>query len=98
MKWLVVIALAGCQRTPEQVAPAPGTGDCQVVAEVFTSFELGHYAQQEERAPVIAKYKAQCESARVSKEESECVAKTRDKQTAQQCVPKMVPAATPAAQ
>ena len=73
------------------VCVRPPPADCTNVAETFASFDLGNYAEPEERAPVVAKYKAACEKVYVSKEEGECIDKARDKWTAEQCAPKMFP-------
>ena len=72
----------------------PPPADCTVVAETFTSFELGNYADPEERAPMVAKWKAECEKAYVTKEEGKCIDDARDKWTASQCVPRMFPELT----
>src|SRR4051812_45288828 len=45
----------------------PPPADCQVVADQLASLDLGNYAEPEERAPVVAKYKGQCETLYVSK-------------------------------
>jgi hypothetical protein len=68
--------------------------DCTVVSETLASLDLGNYAEPEERAPVVAKYKASCEKTYVSKEEGECLDKARDKWTAGQCAPRMFPEMT----
>ncbi|MEJ7603581.1 MAG: hypothetical protein WKG01_37185 [Kofleriaceae bacterium] len=70
----------------------PPPADCTVVAETFTSFELGNYADPDERAPLVAKLKAQCETAYVTKDEGMCLEETRDKYSATACVPRMFPA------
>ena len=69
----------------------PPGADCQDVAEQLTSIELGNYAEPEDRAPVVARYKGACEAAMVTKEEGQCVDKARDKWSAGQCVPRMFP-------
>ncbi len=69
----------------------PPAADCAPLAEDLTSMELGNYAEPEEREPVVAKYKAQCEQAMITKEEGQCLDKTRDKWSAAQCVPRMFP-------
>src|SRR5678816_335702 len=40
----------------------PPPADCTSVGETLASFDLGNYAPVEERAPVVAKYKTQCEN------------------------------------
>lgn len=93
---LVALAVAACNKASEQLpppppGPPPTTGDCQRVAEFFASYDLGNYAEPEERAPVVAKYKADCVRAEVTAEQAACVEKERAKWHAAQCVPKMVP-------
>jgi hypothetical protein len=73
------------------VCVRPPGADCQLVAETVTSFDLGNYAEPEERAPLVAKYKAACETAHVTKEEGQCLDKATDKWAAGQCAPKMFP-------
>ena len=72
----------------------PPPADCTVVAETFASFELGNYADPDERAPLVTKFKAECEKAYVTKEEGKCLEEARDKWTASQCVPRMFPELT----
>lgn len=67
----------------------PPPADCQQVADVLASFDLGNYAEPETRQPVVAKYKAACDKAYVSKEQGECVLKAPTKDAAQQCAPAM---------
>lgn len=73
------------------VCVKPPAGDCQAVAETLTSFDLGNYAEPEQRAPVVATYKATCERATVTKDEASCIDKARDKWTASACAPRMFP-------
>jgi hypothetical protein len=69
----------------------PPPADCGAVAEQLASIDLGNYAEPEQRAPVIAKYRASCEAAHVTKEEGACLDKARDKWSAGKCVPRMFP-------
>ena len=69
----------------------PPPADCQAVADQLASIDLGNYAEPEDRAPVVAKYKAACDAALVSKEEAQCLDKARDKWSAGRCVPRMFP-------
>ena len=73
------------------VCVRPPPADCQQVSEQLASIELGNYAPVETRRPVVAKYAAECEKARVSKEEGECLRKARSKWAAGRCVPRMFP-------
>ncbi len=72
----------------------PPPADCTAVAEGLASMDLGNYAEPEDRAPVVARYKAACDKAYVSKEQGECFAKATDKWSAQQCAPDMFPELT----
>jgi hypothetical protein len=69
----------------------PPPADCTVVADQLASMDLGNYAEPEERAPIVAKYKAACDKAHVSKEEGECLDKAKDKWSAAQCATRMFP-------
>lgn len=69
----------------------PPPADCQAIGEQLTSFELGNYAEPEEREPVVTKYKRACAKAMVSKEQGECIAKATDKPGVFQCAPLMFP-------
>jgi hypothetical protein len=69
----------------------PPPADCAAVAETLASLDLGNYADVEERAPVIAKYRASCEQVHVTKEEGVCLDKVRDKWSAAQCAPRLFP-------
>jgi hypothetical protein len=69
----------------------PPPADCQDVGEQLASIELGNYAEPETRAPVVARDKAACEAARVSREEQQCLDRVRDRWSAAQCVPRMFP-------
>ncbi len=67
----------------------PPPADCQQVADIVASFELGNYAEVEAREPVVARYKAACEKVYVSKEAGECFTKATDKASAELCAPEM---------
>jgi len=69
----------------------PPPADCADVAEQLTSIELGNYAEPEARAAVVARYKAACEAARVSRDEAQCLDKASDRWDAGQCVPRLFP-------
>lgn len=73
----------GCRRPP----PA----ECEPVADQLASIELGNYAEPEARRPIVAKYKAACHAARVSREEAQCIDQAHDRWSAGQCVPRMFP-------
>ena len=69
----------------------PPPADCGQVGELLTSFDLGNYAEPEQRAPLVARYRGDCERAHVTKDEGECLMKTRDKWSAAQCAPALFP-------
>ena len=69
----------------------PPPADCAAIGETLASMDLGNYAEPEERAPVVAKYKAACTKAYVSKEEGKCIDEAKDKWSAGQCAPRMFP-------
>ncbi len=69
----------------------PPPADCLAIGEQLTSFDLGNYAELEERAPVVDKYRRACMKAMVSKEQGECIAKATDKPGAFGCAPLMFP-------
>jgi hypothetical protein len=69
----------------------PPSADCQLVGDELASFDLGNYAEPEEREPVVAKYKAQCEKLYVSKDEGACLEKTHDRWAAAQCASRLFP-------
>ena len=71
----------------------PPPADCAAVAEGLASYDLGNYAEPEERAPIVATYKASCEKAHVTKEQGECFEKAADKTAAMMCAPFMFAAA-----
>ncbi len=67
----------------------PPPADCTAVANGLASFDLGNYAEPEEREPIVARYKASCEKAFVTKEQGECFEKAADKNAAMMCAPFM---------
>jgi hypothetical protein len=73
----------------------PPAADCQAVAEQLTSIELGNYAEPDARAPLVARHKAACDAALVSKEEAQCIDKARNQWSASRCVPRMFPQLAP---
>jgi hypothetical protein len=69
----------------------PPGASCPDVGELLASLELGDRAEPETRAPVVARYKAQCDALLVTKDEQQCLDKARDKWAAARCVPRMFP-------
>jgi len=65
--------------------------NCDDVAEQLASYELGNYAEPEDRAPVVTKPRAICKREGVSRDESACLEKTKSKLAAARCVPRLFP-------
>jgi hypothetical protein len=76
--------VAGCQRTQR----AAGV-DCTRVADVLTSFEAGTAIAPEQRAPIVAKHRATCESTKVTADEANCLYAAKDTWAAKACLPRM---------
>lgn len=74
------------------VCVKPPGANCTNVAEVLASIDLGNYAEPEDRAPVVDKYKAQCETLSLTKDEGDCLSKVKDRWAAAQCAPRVFPA------
>jgi hypothetical protein len=75
----------------------PPQANCTAVAATLTSFELGNYAEPEDRAPIEAKYAQACRAAFVTKEEGACLTATHDAWSARACAPRMFPPEKPGA-
>lgn len=65
--------------------------NCDAVAEQLASYELGNYAEPEDRAPVVDKDRAACRRESVSQDEAACLDKARSKLAAARCVPRLFP-------
>src|SRR5262245_30975163 len=67
------------------------TGDCDAVAEDMASYELGNYAEPDQRAPVVEKYRDMCKDKSVTDTESKCLVKAKNKLAAARCIPRLFP-------
>ncbi len=65
--------------------------NCDEVAEQLASYELGNYAEPEDRAPVVDKHRAICKREAVRHDEAACLDKARSKLAAARCVPRLFP-------
>ena len=65
--------------------------DCTPIAEQMTSWELGNYAEPEERAPVVERFKNQCSEASIGVDEAACIDKAKTKYAAAKCAPRLFP-------
>jgi hypothetical protein len=86
--WSVVIILTGFALT-RLVSKIPA--DCDDVAETLASFELGNYAEPDERAPLVEKYHAMCKREHVDIDEAACLDKAKTRLAAARCVPRLYP-------
>jgi hypothetical protein len=78
-------------RPPDEPGTLAETADCKVVGEVLASTEVGNYAEPEERAPVVAKHTATCESLKLDQATRTCIAEQGDKMSIAYCAPEIVP-------
>jgi len=83
---VVIVAVLGVRRF---VGRMPAR--CDEVAEQLASYELGNYAEPEDRAPVVDKYRAACKRDRVTRDDSACLDKAKSKLSAARCVPRLFP-------
>jgi hypothetical protein len=65
--------------------------DCAPIAEQLASWELGNYAEPEDRAPVIERYKHRCDEASIGVDEAACLDKAKSKYAAAKCAPRLFP-------
>src|SRR5204863_5892133 len=61
----LALALISCGR--DHRAPTSPGADCALVAETLTSFQLGNYAELEQRRPKVAAWRAKCEVEELTK-------------------------------
>jgi hypothetical protein len=64
---------------------------CDEVAEQLASYELGNYAEPEDRAPVVDRHRAVCKREAVRRDEAACLDRARSKLAAARCVPRLFP-------
>jgi hypothetical protein len=81
---------------PENLAPADPNAKgpeptCRLVAESLVSFEIGNYAEPEEREPRIAKEEKRCNAAKLSREDRQCMVDSYDRPSFAYCSPAMFP-------
>jgi hypothetical protein len=65
--------------------------DCDDVAEQLASYELGNYAELEDRTPMVERSRAICKRASVNRDEGACLDKAKTKLAAARCVPRLFP-------
>ena len=64
---------------------------CDEVAEQLASYELGNYAEPEDRAPVVVRQRAACKREGVSRDDRACLDKAKSRLAAARCVPRLFP-------
>jgi hypothetical protein len=69
----------------------PPPADCGEVAEQLTAFEVGNYAEPEQRAATLTHERARCEAAHVSRDAGACIAKAKTRWEAVDCAPALFP-------
>ncbi len=84
---LLAVVVAGCQKADDKATTAPA--DCARVAETLASFEVGTAVTPDQRAPVVARHRAACESAKVTQAEAACLSRATDTWAARACLPGM---------
>jgi hypothetical protein len=83
---LVIVGVYGVARFVWRL-PA----NCDDVAEQLASYELGNYAEPEDRAPVVDRYRGVCKREGVTRDEGACLGKTKSKLAAARCAPRLFP-------
>ena len=86
--WSLVIIVTGYALT-RVVSHIPA--NCDDVAEELASFELGNYAEPEDREPMIEKYHALCKKEHVDIDEGACLDNAKTRLAAARCVPRLYP-------
>jgi hypothetical protein len=86
---------------PDEAHGPPGDPDlgpeakreatCTDVGISAASLEVGNYATDEERAPIVRKYRARCMRARLDRTERRCVLEAADAATIAYCAPRFWP-------
>ena len=84
-------------RPPDEAAPTLEAGadadevtpTCRLAAEAMASIELGNYADADARAPVVAKAEQRCRTAKLSRDDLECLADARTRDELAYCAPKL---------
>ena len=86
--WSLVAIIIGYALT-RLVSHIPA--DCDSVAEQLASYDLGNYAEPEQRAPTVEKYHALCKRESVDIDEAACLDNAKTKLAAARCVPRLFP-------
>jgi hypothetical protein len=73
------------------VAAKPAEATCANAAIAMASIDVGNYATDEERAPVIAKYETACTRYKFKDTERACLFGVREKWHVAYCVPRLMP-------
>jgi len=74
------------------VAPPAKTPDCTAVGTAVAALEVGNYADEATRGPVVRKHAARCVDLRLNADERTCVYAARDQAAMAYCAPRLLPA------
>jgi hypothetical protein len=73
---------------PNKPGPEP---TCRLAAESLVSFELGNYAEPEEREPRVAKEEKRCIAAKLTRDDRQCLIDSNDRASFAYCAPALFP-------
>jgi hypothetical protein len=78
---------------PVQLAPAGKieNATCAQVGVAMSSLTVGNYAEDSERAPVVAKYEAQCRKSSLDLATRTCLVEAPDQRSMAYCAPQLLP-------
>jgi hypothetical protein len=63
---------------------------CADVGQSLAAFEVGNYAEEANRRPVIARYTARCTEAKLDRDARQCVFEAGDQLTVEYCAPSLM--------
>jgi hypothetical protein len=63
---------------------------CAEIGQSLAAFEVGNYAEEVNRRPVVAKYTARCTEARLDREARQCAFEAADQLTVEYCAPSLM--------
>lgn len=74
-----------------EVCVRPPSADCGAVARRLAAVKLGNYATDDERRPMLAELRAQCQQARLTAREGQCLAAAADDDALAECPRALLP-------
>lgn len=79
------------EQPPAAANARPPEPTCTLVGETLASFELGNYADPEERAPKVAAETQRCTAMRLTRDDRQCIVDSYDRTSVAYCVPALFP-------